>query len=98
HAAAKWFEKTKITGEKFRVVGTESRKLVAAPGAGPIWARYYEIGSDRPIFGDRDQTIHDDVNELSRERRKGYGWFNDTGKRVLEHYVKWARAHPAGEI
>jgi len=94
HAAAAWFEKTQIKGKAFRVVGTESRKLVDAPGSGPIWARYYEIGTDRPIFGDRDKSIHDDVNELSRERRKGYGWFRDTGKRVLEHYPKWARAHP----
>ena len=94
HAAAAWFEKTKIEGKAFRVVGTESRKLVAAPGSGPIWSRYYEIGTDRPIFGDRDQSIHDDVNELSRERRKGYGWFKDTAKRVAQHYAKWAKLHP----
>ena len=94
HAAAAWFEKTKIMGKAFRVVGTESRKLVDAPGSGPIWARYYEIGTDRPIFGDRDKSIHDDVNEISRERRKGYAWFKDSGKRVLEHYPKWAQAHP----
>jgi PelA/Pel-15E family pectate lyase len=94
HAAVAWFEKTKIEGKAFRVVGTESRKLVDAPGSGPIWARYYEIGTDRPIFGDRDKTIHDDVNEISRERRQGYSWFRDTPKRVLEHYTKWAKLHP----
>jgi PelA/Pel-15E family pectate lyase len=94
HAAAAWFEKTKIEGKAFRVVGKESRKLVDAPGAGPIWARYYEVGTDKPIFGDRDKSIHDDVNELSRERRKGYGWFKDTAKRLLQHYAKWAKAHP----
>jgi PelA/Pel-15E family pectate lyase len=94
HAAAAWFEKTKIEDKAFRVVGTESRKLVAAPGNGPIWARYYEIETDQPVFGDRDKTIHDDVNEISRERRKGYGWFKDTPKRVLQHYGKWAKTHP----
>jgi PelA/Pel-15E family pectate lyase len=94
HTAAAWFEKTKIEGKAFRVVGTESRKLVDAPGSGPIWSRYYEIGTDRPIFGDRDKTIHDDVNEISRERRKGYSWFNDTAKRVAQHYAKWAKLHP----
>jgi PelA/Pel-15E family pectate lyase len=94
HAAAAWFEKTKIMGKAFQVVGTESRKLVDAPGAGPIWARYYEVGSDQPIYGDRDKSIHDDVNEISRERRKGYGWFKDSAKRVAQHYAKWAKAHP----
>ena len=94
HAAAAWFEKTKIMGKSFQVVGSESRKLVDAPGAGPIWSRYYEVGSDKPLFGDRDQTIHDDVNEISRERRKGYGWFKDTGKRIAQHYAKWVKLHP----
>ena len=94
HAAAAWFEKTKIMGKAFQVVGKESRKLVDASGAGPIWSRYYEVGTDKPLFGDRDQSIHDDVNEISRERRKGYGWFKDTGKRVAQHYEKWVKLHP----
>jgi PelA/Pel-15E family pectate lyase len=98
HAACAWFEKTKIENKAFRVVGAESRKLVDAPGNGPIWARYYEVGTDSPIFGDRDKTIHDNVNEISRERRKGYGWFRDTPKRVLQHYAKWAKAHPVEKI
>ncbi len=94
HAAAAWFKQTEITNKAFQVVGKESRKLVDASGNGPIWSRYYEIGTDKPIFGDRDKSIHDDVNEISRERRKGYGCFKDTPKRVLEHYQKWAKQHP----
>ncbi len=94
HSAAAWFAKTEIKGKAFQVVGKESRKLIDAPGHATMWARYYEVGTDKPLFGDRDQSIHDDVNEISRERRKGYGWFKDTPKRVLEHYPKWATAHP----
>jgi PelA/Pel-15E family pectate lyase len=94
HAAAAWFEKTKITGKAFQSDGSGGRKLLDAPGGTPIWARYYEIGTDRPIFGDRDKSIHDDVNEISRERREGYAWFRDTPKRVLEHYAQWAGLHP----
>ena len=63
--------------------------------AGPLWPRYSEIGTDRPLFGDRDLTIHDDVNEISAERRNGYGWFTDGPKRTLDHYTTWAKAHPA---
>lgn len=90
-AAVAWFEKTKIEGKEFKSEGAAGRTLHNAPGAGQLWARYYEIGTDKPLFGDRDQSIHDDVNEISRERRKGYGWFKDTGKRVAQHYEKWAR-------
>ena len=94
HAACAWFEKTKIMGKKNTGTGADGRKLVDDPGNGPIWSRYYEIGTDRPIFGDRDKSIHDDVDEISKERRKGYGWYRDTPKRVLEHYTKWAKQHP----
>jgi PelA/Pel-15E family pectate lyase len=68
--------------------------LVAVEGAGPIWSRYYQIGTDKPIFGDRDKTIHDDVNELSLERRNGYSWYNTEGVAVLSEYKTWAQAHP----
>ena len=95
HAAAAWFEQTALRDVAFTAAPDGSgRKLQPAPGAGPIWARYYDLKTDRPIFGDRDKTIHDDVNEISAERRKGYSWFGNTAKRMLDHYAKWAKAHP----
>ena len=48
--------------------GSGGRKLIARDGAGPLWSRYYDIITGKPIFGDRDKTIHDDVNDLSEER------------------------------
>ena len=96
HDAAAWFQKTPLHDVAFKPApdGT-GRKLLAAPGAGPLWPRYSEIGTDRPLFGDRDLTIHDDVSEISLERRNGYGWFGDAPKRALDHYAKWAKAHPS---
>jgi hypothetical protein len=41
------------------------RRLTPKPGAGPLWARYYAATANTPVFGDRDKTIHDDVNELT---------------------------------
>jgi len=92
-AAAVWFRKTAIHGVAFER-GADGRRLISAPGAGPIWARYYEIGSDKPIFGDRDQSIHDDVNEISLERRNGYSWYNAAPAAALERYAVWSAAHP----
>ena len=88
--AAAWFEKTQIRDVAFRKVGTEGRTLIASPGSGPLWARYYEIGTDKPIFGDRDKTIHDVVDEISRERRDGYAWFTENPGEVLRKYQKWS--------
>jgi len=94
HAAAAWFEKTKISGKTFQRTGDDGRRLVSAPGSGPLWARYYEIGTDRPIFGDRDKTIHDKLEEISQERRRGYAWYRDSPRRTLEEYAVWSKAHP----
>lgn len=37
--------------------------------------------------------IHDDVNDLSRERRNGYAWFNTDGSAMPAEYRKWEQAH-----
>jgi PelA/Pel-15E family pectate lyase len=102
HAAAAWIRKVEIYGYRygsgdFRAdrSSPEGRQLTAAADAGPLWSRYYQIGTDKPIFGDRDKSIHDDVNELSRERRNGYSWFNAEGLAVLAQYKTWAETHPA---
>jgi PelA/Pel-15E family pectate lyase len=102
HAAAAWFTKVEIYGYRFGSgdfradrSSPDGRKLVAAAGAGPIWSRYYQIGTDKPIFGDRDKTIHDDVNDLSLERRNGYSWFNTAGIALLAQYKTWTQAHPS---
>lgn len=95
HPAAAWFKKTMLRDIVFKPAPDGSgRAIIPTPGATPLWPRYAEIGSDRPLFGDRDLTIHDDVSEISKERRNGYAWFGDTPKRALDHYEKWAKLHP----
>ena len=74
------------------------RRLVAQPGAGPLWARYYDIASGKPVYGDRDRSVHDDVNDLSLERRNGYAWFNTAPLKVAEAYHRWAATHPLGSV
>ena len=69
------------------------RRLVAKPGAGPIWARYYSITTQKPFFGDRDKTLHDDVNDLSEERRNGYAWYSGGEQKTIDDYAAWAKAN-----
>jgi len=93
-SSAAWFEKTKLRDVAWKAAGEQGRELIPTPGAGPLWARYYEIGTDHPIFGDRDKTIHDNVSEISKERRNGYSWYNERPQRALEQYGRWKDAHP----
>ena len=93
YAAVAWFRSTSISGKSYER-GPEGRRLVDAAGAGPIWARFYQIGTDRPIFGDRDKSIHDDVNEISAERRNGYSWYNAAPQEALDRFAEWSKSNP----
>lgn len=69
------------------------RRLTAKEGAGPIWSRYYSIPEQKPIFGDRDKTLHDDVNEISLERRNGYAWYSAGEQKTIDDYAAWSKAN-----
>jgi PelA/Pel-15E family pectate lyase len=92
-AAAAWLTKAAIYGQSYQRTAN-GRTLVPAPGAGPLWARYYQIDTEIPIFGDRDKSLHDSVNDLSMERRNGYSWFSAGPQRALDRYQTWAQEHP----
>ena len=94
HDGAAWLEARALLDIEWTGVGPDGRRLRPKPGAGPLWARFHDIGTMRPIFGDRDRTIHDDVNELSAERRNGYSWFGTGPARTLRLYRSWAASHP----
>lgn len=67
----------------------DARRLVDKPGAGPIWARYYDAATLKPVFGDRDKSLHDDVNDISAERRNGYNWWGSWGVKALAAHERW---------
>jgi PelA/Pel-15E family pectate lyase len=90
--AARWFESSGIKGKEF-VPGPDGRVLRDCTDTKPIWARFYSITSGKPVFGDRDHLIHDDVSEISKERRDGYAWFVNSPRKVLDRYPYWLMAH-----
>lgn len=94
-AGAAWLKRVAVRDVGWTAKGENGRFLEARPGAGPMWARMYDIKSMKPIFGDRDGTIHTDVNELSKERRDGYGWYGTGPASALAAYAKWAEKRTA---
>lgn len=84
--AVAWFRRTPVQGITWSRF-TNDALVVVSPGAPPIWARFYELNTDKPIFGDRDRTIHYAVGELSSERRAGYTWYGDWPAAVLKAYA-----------
>jgi len=96
--AVAWFDSVKITGIRQVSKPDESKErgfdkvIVADEAAPPIWARLYEIGTNRPIFGDRDGSVYYAMSEISVERRTGYSWYGDWPANILrKDYPRWQK-------
>lgn len=80
-AAEAWFNKVKITGYKYVRENGDSQ-LIADSGAAPIWARFYEIGTDKPIFVGRDGVVKYKLSDIDKERRGGYAWYGNWPSKI----------------
>jgi hypothetical protein len=57
------------------------------------WARFYEIGTNRPIFSGRDGSVRYSLAEIDQERRENYAWYGTWARRLLEtEYPQWKRS------
>lgn len=75
-AAEDWFKAVKITGIK--VVKTSDDVIVTSdPTAPAIWARFYEINTNKPIFVGRDGIVKYKLSDIEQERRVNYSWYGN---------------------
>ena len=98
--AVAWFRSTAISGLRFDTApgadGKKDRHAVADPAAPALWARFYELGTNRPIYIGRDRVIRYSYNEIERERRTGYAYLGTWPAKLLEKdYPLWREKHPA---
>ncbi|HEY9225668.1 MAG TPA: pectate lyase, partial [Gemmatimonadaceae bacterium] len=63
--------------------------LKAASGAGPLWGRLYEIGTNLVIMANRDGVKRYDWNALT-DRRSGYRWYVTEPAQTIAAYDAWA--------
>ncbi len=88
-SAVNWFRANKIEGIRWERIKGENT-VVRDKNAPPIWGRFYEIETMKPIFIGRDAVIHYDVMQIEPERRNGYGWYSTEPNQLLEKdYPKW---------
>jgi PelA/Pel-15E family pectate lyase len=77
--AVAWLRSVAIHGvrlEEFTGAdGRKDRRVVADPAAAPLWARFYELGTNRPIFLGRDSVVRYALSEIEYERRNGYAYY-----------------------
>jgi len=98
--AVAWFDRAKLAGirqvtkqDKSRPRGFD-RIVVKDPSAPPMWARFYRIGTNKPIFCSRDGVPKDTLAEISYERRTGYSWLGYYPANLLaKDYPAWRKKH-----
>lgn len=97
-AAVRWLQGAKVTGWRVAMRPDPGaprgvdRVLVADPAAPPLWARFYEIGTNRPIYSGRDGVIKYSLAEIEIERRTGYNWIDRFAADLLEReYPAWSK-------
>ena len=75
-SAVAWFEQSQVKD----------------PKGGATWARFYEIGTNRPIFVGRDGVIKYNIAEIDAERRNNYAWYVDEAAQLLNReYPAWRK-------
>jgi len=101
-AAVRWFVRSQLSGIRVKEVRatTETfqyhtadfdRVVVQDTQTPPIWARYYEIGTNVPLFCNRDGRPVYSLAEVERERRTGYAWYTYDPSEVLKKYPAWQK-------
>ncbi|MEO6361349.1 MAG: pectate lyase [Sphingomicrobium sp.] len=92
HDGVAWLQSVALHDVEWAVkTDTQPRRLIAKPGA-TLWSRFYDLKTMRPIFGDRDKTIHDDVTDLIPERRNGYAWYGTGPQQAIKQHAVWSKA------
>jgi len=106
--AVLWFNTSKINGIKIETfaapemvtpyrISTTDKHVVNDSSAAPIWARYYELKTHRPLFCNRDSKVVYSLAEVERERRDGYGWYTYEPQKVLKRYTEWQKKFVPGK-
>lgn len=100
--AVAWFKESAISNTRVQTipaermvtpyrVSTTDKVVVIDSTAPPIWTRYYELKTHRPLFCNRDSKVVYSLAEVLRERRDGYGWYTYAPQKVLDKYPEWQK-------
>lgn len=98
-AGVRWFNSVKIMGIEVQDVTTPTEDVIVVenPAAGPLWARFYQLEDDVPLFCGRDGVKKYSLAEIEVERRTGYSWYGTSPLKAFAQYPAWQRAHAPGD-
>jgi PelA/Pel-15E family pectate lyase len=102
-SAIAWFDRSRLNGIRMVIKRDESlergfdRVIIEDDSAPPIWARFYQLGTNRPIFCGRDGVIKYSMSEIEHERRTNYAWYTHEPAGLLnKDYPAWQQKWAPG--
>jgi len=93
-SAIQWFKESKIDGYTYNVSKENDKAIrtLSKKEGSAVWARFYDIPTNKPVFGDRDGSVKFNYEDVSEERRMGYSWYNESGTKLIENeFPKWLK-------
>lgn len=100
-SAVAWFEQVKMPNLALKDIQDPNqptgrdRVMVQEPGA-ILWARFYELETNRPIYVGRDSKVHYALAEIENERRAGYVYAGTWPAKLLtKTYPQWQQKYAA---
>lgn len=94
--AVDWFERARLNGIRTEIRQDASlprgwdKVVVEDPQAPPLWARFYDLKTNRPFFCSRDGVPREHLAEIDYERRTGYAWYVTSPADLLARdYARW---------
>ena len=97
NSAIEWFQRSRIDGYKYTDIQDASKpngrdRVIMPDKNSTIWARFYDIETNKPFFSGRDGIKKWSVAEIEYERRTGYAWYGTWPKELLEKgYPEWKK-------
>ena len=100
NSAVSWFREVAIKGIRVKTIPSKEevykyhtanndRIVIQDSLAPPIWTRFYELETNRPLFANRDGKKVYQLSDVSRERRTGYAWYGYWPQKILNRYPAW---------
>lgn len=97
NAAVEWFRTSSIKGYEYKNISDPSMpkgkdRVLIKDDSSELWARFYDINTNKPFFSGRDGIKKDDVKDIEHERRTGYLWYGHWAKDLInKEYPEWKK-------
>lgn len=96
-AAVAWLESVKIVGIRVDTIEDASQpkgkdRIVVADPNSTLWARFYDLDTNKPFFTGRDSVPKATLAEIENERRVGYAYYGNWPAKLLStEYPNWVQ-------